>query len=406
MQFSINRNFDWYLFLVWFLLVFFGVVSIFSASASKLGDELILKNHYWKQIIFFVLCLITHYVVIKMPLPIIEMLIFPVYGLTILFLVIVLFMPAINDSRSWIVFAGGFRFQPSELAKIVMILVVSKLISKDHLGEMKMLFHAIAATILPVVLILMEPDLGTSLVFWGSLFAMLAQAGFPIVYLIILISPIFAVVFSFSWLLFLLFIGILFFYYYRERLNWILISFSMIINFFVFMITPVIWNNLKEYQQNRILTFLNPMHDPLGSGYQVIQAKIAIGSGQFFGKGFLLGSQKNLNFLPEHHTDFIFSVIGEEFGFIGSSILLILFFLFFNRIIYLIKVASKKEHKVVLAGIFGYLLLQMFINIGMNLGVLPTTGIPLPFISYGGSNLLINSFAVSMILKYSIHKNI
>lgn len=180
----------------------------------------------------------------------------------------------------------------------------------------------------------------------------------------------------------------------------------MIINFFVFMITPVIWNNLKEYQQNRILTFLNPMHDPLGSGYQVIQAKIAIGSGQFFGKGFLLGSQKNLNFLPEHHTDFIFSVIGEEFGFIGSSILLILFFLFFNRIIYLIKVASKKEHKVVLAGIFGYLLLQMFINIGMNLGVLPTTGIPLPFISYGGSNLLINSFAVSMILKYSIHKNI
>jgi len=166
----------------------------------------------------------------------------------------------------------------------------------------------------------------------------------------------------------------------------------------------VFWNSLKDYQQNRIITFFNPMHDPLGAGYQVIQAKIAIGSGQLFGKGFLMGTQKNMNFLPEHHTDFIFSVVGEEFGFVGTSLLLLLFFLFFNRIIYLIKFVNKKEYKIAISGIFGYLLLQTFINIGMNVGVLPTTGIPLPFISYGGSNLLINSFAVAMILKYSVYK--
>jgi rod shape determining protein RodA len=148
------------------------------------------------------------------------------------------------------------------------------------------------------------------------------------------------------------------------------------------------------------------MHDPLGAGYQVIQAKIAIGSGQVFGKGFLQGSQKNMNFLPEHHTDFIFSVIGEEFGFIGTFLLIVVFFVFFNRIIYLIKVVSKKEYKIAISGIFAYLLLQTFINIGMNLGVLPTTGVPLPFISYGGSNLLINSFAVAIILKYSEYRDI
>jgi rod shape determining protein RodA len=402
---QVDRNFDWYLFFLWIALVSIGVLAIFSASASKFGDELILKNNYWKQAIWFAICLFNMYMIMKIPLPIIEMLVYPMFGLTLLLLILVLFMPEINGAHSWILLPG-FQFQPSELAKVIMILVVAKLISKEHISEMKMLLNSLAITIIPVALILMEPDLGTTLVFWGALFAMLAQAGFPFSYLLILITPLFAVVLSFSWILFLIFLIILTLYYIRERLNWILISFSGILNIFAFMITPVIWNSLKAYQQNRILTFINPMHDPLGAGYQVIQAKIALGSGQLFGKGFLMGSQKNMNFLPEHHTDFIFSVIGEEFGFIGTSILLVLFFLFFNRIIYLIRVCSKKEHKVILSGLLGYMVLQLFINIGMNIGVLPTTGIPLPFISYGGSNLLINSFAVGMILKLSVYKNL
>jgi rod shape determining protein RodA len=166
-----------------------------------------------------------------------------------------------------------------------------------------------------------------------------------------------------------------------------------------------LWGSLKPYQQNRILTFIDPTRDPLNTGYQVIQAKIAVGSGQIFGKGFLGGTQKNMNFLPEHHTDFIFSVIAEEFGFIGSVLLLLVFFYFFLRIVKNITRSQIKERRIAMAGIFGFLFFQVVINIGMNIGLMPTTGIPLPFISYGGSNLLINSISVALILKYSQDKD-
>jgi rod shape determining protein RodA len=168
----------------------------------------------------------------------------------------------------------------------------------------------------------------------------------------------------------------------------------------------VLWGSLKTYQQNRILTFLDPTRDPLNAGYQVIQAKIAIGSGQLFGKGFLEGTQKNMKFLPEHHTDFIFSVISEEFGFVGSVLLLTLFIFFFFRIIRNIFRSEIKERRIVMAGIFGYLFFQVVINIGMNIGMMPTTGIPLPFISYGGSSLLVNSVSVALVLKYGSEKDL
>ncbi len=186
----------------------------------------------------------------------------------------------------------------------------------------------------------------------------------------------------------------------RARLSWVAITVASILNVFISLITPVLWMGLKDYQQNRILTFIDPTRDPLGAGYQIIQAKIAIGSGSIWGKGWLLGTQKNMNFLPEHHTDFIFSVVGEEFGFIGSILLLFLFAIFFARIIKNVGELKVKERKVATAGIMAYLMFQMFINIGMNIGLVPATGIPLPFISYGGSNLLINAISVGVILKY------
>jgi rod shape determining protein RodA len=186
----------------------------------------------------------------------------------------------------------------------------------------------------------------------------------------------------------------------KARLSWVTITVASIINVFIALITPVFWMGLKDYQQNRILTFMDPTRDPLGAGYQIIQAKIAIGSGSLFGKGWLKGTQKNMNFLPEHHTDFIFSVVGEEFGFLGSILLLILFAAFFSRIINNVGELKIRERKVASAGILAYLMFQTFINIGMNIGLVPATGIPLPLISYGGSNLLINSIAVGVVLKY------
>jgi len=184
------------------------------------------------------------------------------------------------------------------------------------------------------------------------------------------------------------------------RLSWVAITIAGIVNVFIALIMPVFWNGLKDYQQNRILTFMDPMRDPLGAGYQIIQSKIAVGSGAIIGKGWLQGTQKNMNFLPEHHTDFIFSVIGEEFGFVGSTLLLFVFTLFFLRLINAMGEIKVKERKIASAGILAYLMFQTFINIGMNIGVVPATGIPLPFISYGGSNLLINALAVGVVLKY------
>ncbi|MCD4651462.1 MAG: FtsW/RodA/SpoVE family cell cycle protein, partial [Candidatus Cloacimonetes bacterium] len=199
----------------------------------------------------------------------------------------------------------------------------------------------------------------------------------------------------------LLLIGLM----YWKRLSLVIITLVVVLNVFVYMLTPVLWNSLHTYQQNRIMTFIDPARDPLGAGYQIIQAKIAIGSGGCCGKGFLEGTQKNLDFLPERHTDFIFSVIGEEFGFIGGMVLLFVYYLFFRRIAQIMQSLEIKEHRYATAGILGFLAFQVFVNIGMNLGLLPTTGIPLPFISYGGSSLLINSIAVGLVLVFLKEKN-
>jgi rod shape determining protein RodA len=176
-------------------------------------------------------------------------------------------------------------------------------------------------------------------------------------------------------------------------------------NLAIFFIIPIIWGGFKPYQQNRILTFINPNHDPLGAGYQVIQAKIAIGSGGLYGKGFLLGTQKNMDFLPEKHTDFIFSVIGEEFGFWGAGLLLLIYAFFLTKLIKNIDKINIKDRKIASVGIISYLAFQFFVNIAMNLGIMPTTGVPLPLISYGGSNLLINTIAIALILKYRLEKS-
>jgi len=166
----------------------------------------------------------------------------------------------------------------------------------------------------------------------------------------------------------------------------------------------VLWTRLKTYQQTRILTFLAPARDPLGAGYQILQARIAVGSGGLMGKGFLQGTQKNLDFLPERHTDFIFSVIGEEFGFVGSMLLLALLFALLLRILHAVSRLQNREHRIAATGIFAFLAFQVLVNVGMNLGLIPTTGLPLPFISYGGSSLLFCSLGVGLVLKMLLEK--
>lgn len=396
----INRKkFDFVLLALLILLITIGCIAIYSASTTVISDTVSTQAFWWRQIIFAGIALGMIVLLLKLPMPIFDILVLPAFALNIFALIVVLFTPAVNGSHRWFSL-GGINIQPSESVKLLTILMVARYISKENLNEYRQMLYGFAIMLLPVILIMIEPDFGTTLVFWASLLAMLIAAEVPLFYILLIISPVVSVVASIHWALILIWIVVLVLLLMWSRLSWVAITVSGVINVFVALIMPVFWMGLKDYQQNRILTFIDPTRDPLGAGYQIIQSKIAVGSGSLTGKGWLMGTQKNMNFLPEHHTDFIFSVIGEEFGFVGSMFLLLIFALFFDRIIHDINQLKVKERKIASAGIFAYLMFQSFINIGMNIGLVPATGIPLPFISYGGSNLLINTISVAVILKY------
>ncbi|MDP2173870.1 MAG: FtsW/RodA/SpoVE family cell cycle protein [Candidatus Cloacimonadaceae bacterium] len=396
----INRKkFDFVLTAYLLLLILLGCIAIFTASTTTIGEHTNTQNHWWKELIFSMIAILAVLGLLKLPMPIFDIAVLPLYLVNIIALILVLFTPPVNGAHRWFSFMG-INYQPSESAKLLTILMVARIISKDHLSEFKQVVYGFGIMILPVLLILIEPDFGTTLVFGFALLAMLVAADVPLFYVLLIISPVFSIISSLHWLAVIVWIGILIVLLMRARLSWVAITIASIANLFTAIIMPVFWNGLKDYQQARILTFIDPMRDPLGAGYQIIQSKIAVGSGSLIGKGWLQGTQKNMNFLPEHHTDFIFSVIGEEFGFVGALALLGVFALFFWRIINAIDDIKIRERKIAASGILAYLMFQTFINIGMNIGVVPATGIPLPFISYGGSNLLINTVAVGVILKY------
>jgi len=396
----INRKkFDFTLLALLVILIVMGCVAIFTASTTTIGDQTSTQNTWWKQIVFAFLALGCIALLIRLPMPVFDVVILPLWLFNLFALVLVLFTPAVNGSHRWFSL-GGINIQPSESAKLLTILITARIISREHLTEFKQMAYGFLMMLVPVLLIIIEPDFGTTLVFWCSLLAMLIAAEVPLFYILLMISPVVSVVTSIYWLAIVIWLLVLIFLLMRARLSWVAITVATIANAFVATIMPVFWNGLKDYQQSRILTFVDPMRDPLGAGYQIIQAKIAIGSGAIGGKGWLAGTQKNMNFLPEHHTDFIFSIVGEEFGFIGSMILLGVFFAFFWRLTVVVGELKVKERKIASAGILAYIMFQTFINIGMNIGLVPATGIPLPFISYGGSNLLINTISVGVVLKY------
>ncbi len=399
------RKFDWVTLLLLLMLLTCGIIAIYSASTTQIGNDFQTENYYIKQIIWIIITFIITFLIIRTPYSIIEIMIAPAYIISIILLIIVLFMPEIKGSQRWIPL-GLFNFQPSELAKLTTILFVTKLISKPHITNWQIILRSFLFFLIPIILIFFEPDLGTSLSFIVSLFVILAISDLSAFYIILIVSPLISIITSFSLIVFIIYILILIYTLYKTKLDKIIIGFAVVLNTFFFFITPFIWNSLKAYQQNRILTFIDPMRDPFGAGYQIIQSRIAIGSGGFWGKGFLMGTQKNLNFLPEHHTDFIFSVIGEEFGFLGCTIILLIYFLFLYRIVKYINTLKRKEFRFAAIGILAYLTFQIFINIGMNIGIVPTTGIPLPFISYGGSNLLINILAIGLVLKFLNERSI
>ncbi|MCK4357683.1 MAG: rod shape-determining protein RodA [Candidatus Cloacimonetes bacterium] len=399
-----TKQLDWFLLIILILLLIFGEIAIYSASIRRMGDEVILSDHYIKQLIWILIGTGIFILILYIPEVFIDIVVLPFYIGTIIILLLVLFLPGIKGVHRWISL-GSFGLQPSEFAKIATILLIAKIISKQYLQKWKIVVFSFLIILLPLLLILKEPDLGSSLIFIMFCFPIIYFAGVPFYAIVLMISPIISILVGFSLILWIVFDVILLIILLLRKLPFVLSGFIFAGNFFLSFLTPYFWNHLKVYQQERILTFLNPTRDVMGSGYQIIQSKIAIGSGGIFGKGLFQGTQKNLAFLPEQHTDFIFSVIGEELGFIGCAFLIMLFILLIWRGICILKKIQDKRKQLIIAGILTFIICQIIINIGMNIGIFPVVGIPLPFISYGGSSLIVNLASIGLIIKFAAEKS-
>jgi len=303
------------------------------------------------------------------------------------------------STKSWIAL-GPLSFQPAELAKVATVLALARYLAgrEGPPSSMHELLAPAAIVGLPLMLVMLQPDLGTAMAFVGILFAMLYWAGTPVGLLLLVMSPLPALILSYDtriWSGYIVCL-VLVLYLYRYRL-FLYESIAVVFaNLAAGTIARPLWNSLKPYQQNRFLVYLNPEVDPRDAGYNLIQSKVAIGSGGIGGKGFTEGSQKALNFLPEQHTDFIFSVVGEEFGFVGVALTLLAFAFLLFRLIRLAERARDPFAGLVLFGILGTWITHIFVNVGMTVGVVPITGIPLPFLSYGGTFLVVSWAAVAI----------
>jgi rod shape determining protein RodA len=356
------KNLDFSLIAAVGLLVVIGLTMVYSATHAKDyltgGDSLLFVK---KQVIAIFIGLVGLIMVMFFDYRISDRMSQILYGLNLIMLILVLVLgDERNGAKSWL-----FGIQPSEFAKVIVILTLGKYLSKkDSLNSFFDFLGPFFYTGVPLLLVLMQPDLGTALVFIFFLFLMMYVAGAP------------------GWKLGLLIL---------TGVATITLVFA-VCNIFHLPLP------IKEYQIARLTSFVNPESDSQGSGWNVIQAKIAVGSGQFFGKGLFRGTQGRLGYLPENHTDFIFAVLSEELGFVGSFGVLFLFFTIIWRGIRIASLAKDRAGTIIATGILAMFLFHVLENIGMNIGIMPITGIPLPFISSGGSSMIANLVAIGILL--------
>ena len=355
---KLYRNFDKVLLIVALVIFAVGLSSIYSATYTGGSYSLVLK-----QLIWMVIGLIFLFVIIHIDYQRFVDVAYILFGLSVLLLIAVLFYGRTKlGAQRWFSI-WGFGFQPSEFVKITYILALS-----SYLGtrakfsyQTRDLIIPFIITLVPLALIFMQPDLGTALMLIPILFAMLYVRCADIRHLLAII-----------------FLGL--------------------------ASTPFLWFMLKDYQRERLSVFINPNADPLGAGYTIIQSKIAIGSGFILGKGWLSGTQNQLNFLPERHTDFIFSVVGEEGGFIGCMLLIGLYAVLIYRGLKIASSTGDTYGKLMATGIVVMLACQVIINIGMASGFMPVVGLPLPLMSYGGSSLLTTVISIALLLNIGMHR--
>jgi len=402
---NIFRRFDIVLALTTAVLVGIGVLAIFSATyGSTANTDLYLKQLYF-GIFGFALMIILSFV----PPQYISKVSYLLYLISIILLIAVLFFgKVIKGNKSWF-YIGGFGIQPSEIAKFTTILCLANYLSsgadesKDINRPLEFL-KASAIVLIPFILVLRQPDTGTALVFLSFIIPIFFWVGLSPYFLVGLISfGIIAACAFFGTIYFIIAMVIVAIALLLFKRNYIVTGVLIAVNIVVGLSVPMVFSKLQPYQQKRIMAVFDPSTDPLGSGYNVIQSKVAIGSGGVFGKGFLSGTQTQLKFIPEQWTDFIFCMIGEEFGFIGASVMLILYITIIYKLISNAYLTRSSFLSIACIGFASIVLFHLVINVGMTIGLMPVIGIPLPLMSYGVSSLL--SFLVMLGIGMSAYRN-
>ncbi len=350
------KNFDWVLVSITLAIFILGLLFLFSSTYPDNTD------YVFRQLVWLILGIGIFIFAININYRKIAGMAYIFYSLTIFFLVAVLIFGSRRfGAQRWFTI-GSFSVQPSEFAKLFITLSLVQYFSiHKTYQDLKNIFVPFLMVLVPFILILEEPDLGTAIMFIPIFFILLYAWGTPLKNLLLMLAG-----------------GILF--------------------------SPFVWFLLRDYQKERLLVFLNPSIDPLGAGYTVIQSKIAIGSGGIFGKGWLSGTQNQLNFLTERHTDFIFSVAGEEWGFLGGLLLIGLYYFFIKRALTIAEKTKDPCGRLLAVALSVMIGIQVVVNLSMTMGFMPVVGLPLPFVSYGGSSLLVNMMALGLLESIAIYR--
>ncbi len=393
---------DWTIVFCVFLFALYSLLAVYSATFTA---ESKVSLTFQKQVVWILVGLVVGGVVTFVPTSWLAAIAYPAYSFLLILLLMLEALKLGDPTGRWFVIAG-IKFQPSEFMKPILVMTVARYLnnnlrSPDDIKTLASVFVIIA---IPFVLVLKQPDLGTSLTFLAIYIPMLYWRGMSAFKVFMLLAPFFTFVASFNFWSFFLVILLISLVLFLSRRGVLIFWSAFSLNVSVGLIAPMVWNRLHEYQQQRILTFLGLVSDPKGMGYQIIQSKVAIGSGGAFGKGFLHGSQTQLRFLPAQHTDFIFSVIAEEWGFVGAILLILIFVLFLYRGIYIAHATKNRFAGLMTIGLVTIFAFQIFVNVGMTLGIMPVTGLPLPFISYGGSSMLTSMLMAGLIANTYVHR--
>ncbi len=407
------RQIDYPIVLIWLTLVSIGLAAIYSTTHGPASEFLLIsvQNNFTRQFMWLGVCLIVSALILTLPIRFYQYGAYPIYGLVVAMLVLALVSGhEVNGARSWLR-VGPLQIQVSELAKVGTVLAVAQLLSvrRRNTNSVRYAVLAVLLILVPTIIIILQNDMGTALVFVGLIPVMLFWSGLPMTTLLLIVSPAIAgylaIVYMPAAILFAILFTVAMLWLTRERyMGALAFLFS---GGTVIALTFALSSILQPYQVSRLLSFTNPESAEYRDnvGFHLVQSKAAIGSGGLVGKGFMQGTQTQGAYVPEQSTDFIFSVIGEEFGFIGGIVVLVLFAALFLRVV-LLGVQIKHPFAVMVAvGAVGIYIVHVFINIGMATGILPVIGIPLPFISYGGSALLVNTAMLAITLNLSMRRD-